>query len=309
MSNLIEEITGTENLGNNYTISILESRLAKLTSLVNYIYILLSIFATALIITKSNTGLENYGRYLLLIPSCLINITFIHFRYYLLAKILTLFMPFFIIFVTPIFIPFIHEGMFLWFPYGIMITGAVSFYLLSFEKEKFLLHCAIILFTIAVIFYDRILLHYSPFNNDVSFIYKKNYIYYQTSKVGLVVFLYTSLYLAKLTAFKLRLALIALNVRLDQKNNELRTLNEELEAIVRRRTEILDLQNKRIKKLAFSIAHGVRASVARISGLINFIDNEPSEKDKELIIKYIKKSTEQLEEETNKISNYLVEES
>ncbi|HXA02492.1 MAG TPA: hypothetical protein VNW99_10925 [Cytophagaceae bacterium] len=303
-----QKIINAGTVGNDQKISSVEIRLVKLTNIFNLIWGFLSILVFALLNFLTTAGFQSYIRCILLLSFCILNIMLNHFHRYLPAKILTIYCPFIIMFVFPIFNQFIHAGMFLWFPYGIMIIGAVSFFVFSFEKEKHLLNFTLVFFAMAAIFYDKILLYAIPNNLDLSFIYVDNYFYYQTSKIILVCFLYTSLYLFKINAHKNQQELAGLNLILDQKNSALNYLNQNLEKVVKDRTEKLDKQNKRIKDLAFTNAHIVRASVAKIIGLVNLANDNASDQEKEFCYIKIRESALELDVDTDKISKDLIEE-
>jgi hypothetical protein len=304
-----QKLINIGTVGNDQKMSPVDIRLMKLTNIFNLIFIFISFLTFALVNLLTIAGFHSYIRCILLLSFCILNITLNHFHRYLPAKILTVFAPFMIMFVFPIFNQFIHAGMFLWFPYGIMIIGAVSFFLFSYEKEKKLLNFTLGFFTMAALFYDKILLAAIPNTLDLSFIYGTNYFYYLAPKIILVCFLYTSLYLFKINAYKNQQELAGLNRILDQKNRELNYFNQNLEKVVKDRTEKLDLQNKRIKDLAFTNAHIVRASVAKIIGLVNLVYDNASEAEKEYCYRKIRESALDLDVDTDKISKDLIEES
>jgi hypothetical protein len=300
----------TINIGISQKLLPIEIRLLKLTNLINLIYIFfISIPMVIAIHVLDTTGFQNYIRFILLIPCSILNISLNYFHRFLPAKILTIFAPFIAIFVFPIINQFIHAGFFLWFPYGIIIIGAISFFVFSYEKEKNILHFTLLFFALAAIFYDKVLFYSVQHTLDLSFIYGSNYIYYQVSKIALLGFLYGVLYIAKVTTYKYRKELSSLNLILDQKNNELNCLNQNLETIVKKRTAQLDLQNKRIKELTYSNSHKVRAHVARIIGLVTLTkENKLEEEEQKFCYTQIQKQAFDLDEETKEISRKLSEE-
>jgi hypothetical protein len=292
----------------NRKMSVIEKRIIRFSNFFNLFFILISITMVILINLYFIEGFKSYIRYLLLIPFCILNILLNRFHFNITARILTALAPFFFIFVFPFLNHFIYSGMFISFPFGIMIIGTVSFFIFSYDNEKFLLNTSILFFITSSIFYDKILFYSSPDNMDLSFIYGDNHIYFQISKIILVCFLYTSLYTAKIVSYKFRTIMIEFNSILDHKNTELNSLNQNLERTVKERTEKVSLQNKRIKDLAFTNSHIVRASVARIIGLINIVNGYVSEEDKEFCYKMIRESALELDLETDKIAQNLKEE-
>jgi hypothetical protein len=198
--------------------------------------------------------------------------------------------------------------MFIWFPFGIMIIGAVSFFIFSYDKEKILLNTFILFFVIASIFYDKILYYAIPNHLNLSFIYGDNYIYYQIAKIMLVSFLYTSLYTGKVAYYNYRNKMDKFNRIVDQKNSELNYLNKNLEKKVQERTEKLSYQNLRMKELAYTNSHVVRALVARIIGLVNITNHHTTENEKEFCYKMIRESALELDQQTKKIARDLSQE-
>jgi hypothetical protein len=289
-------------------IPVIKKKLIRFSNLINIFFVLISITLIILINLFFIEGYISYIRYILLIPFCIFNIILNRLHFHLASRVLTSFAPFFFIFVFPILNQFIYSGMFIWFPFGIMIIGAISFFTFAYDDEKFFLNASVLFFALASIFYDKIFLYAIPNNLDLSFIYGDNHIYYQVSKIVLVCFMYTSLYIIKTASYKYRIAISEFTSILDQKNTELTYLNQNLEKIVKERTEKLRLQNQRIKDLAFTNSHTVRALVARIIGLVNLLHINPSEEDKEFCYKMVRESALELDLETNKISQNLKEE-
>lgn len=285
-----------------------EKRHIQLTNIYNLIFIFFVSLPAIAIILYKDSGFQSYVRFILVIIFCLLNIFLNRRKYYLASKISTIYSPLLLVFIFPMFTQFIRPGMFLWFPYGIMILGALSFFIFSFEKERTVFNITIVVYISLTIFYDSILLKAVPNNLNLSFIYVDNYFFFIVSKVMLISFLYSSLYIAKITSYKNMIELAQLNRKLDQKNNELKFLNQNLEAIVKQRTEKLVLQNARIKELAYTNSHEIRACVARIIGLVNVTNEEVAMGDLTYYYYKIKETSLQLEEVTQRISKELVEE-
>jgi hypothetical protein len=285
-----------------------EKRHIRLTNIYNLIFIFCISLPTIGLVLYINSGFQSYIRFILLIIFCIVNIALNRRKLHLAAKISTIYSPLLLVFIFPMFNQFLRPGMFLWFPYSIMILGALSFFIFSFEKEKTSFNITILVFVVLTIFYDSILLKAVPNNLDLSFIYVDNYFFFTVSKVMLISFLYSSLYLAKITSYKNMNELAQVNRKLDQKNNELKFLNQNLEAIVKQRTEKLILQNARIKELAYTNSHEIRACVARIIGLVNVTNEDIAMGELTYYYYKIKETSLQLEEVTQRISKELVEE-
>lgn len=279
----------------------IEILLVRLVNTINILFIATALIAVVFIIALTDFGLLSYIRFIILIIFNCFSIILNYYQRILVAKINTIFAPFFLIFVFPIFSQQLYEGMFLWFPYGILIIGSSSFFMFSYEKEKPLLNFVLTFFALAVLFFDLILLKFTSLDMDLSFIYTDNYIFYTLPKVILLLFFYTSLYFAKITTHKYRLHVNRLNKKLND-------LNLNLEYKIRERTVQLDQQNTRIKDLTFVNSHRVRACVARIIGLINLIFQESKEEEKRSYYDKIRNTALELDKETKVVSEKLSEE-
>jgi hypothetical protein len=278
-----------------------ERHLVNLTTIINIGFFFICIIAIVISLINPSEHFESYVRFALLALVCLITIFINYSRYYLLAKILTVIAPFLCIFIFPIMTKAIHGGMFLWFPYGIIIVGSISFFIFSWENEKIIVHLLLIFFGLSVIFYDKFLGLFAPASLDLTFIYNDNYLYYNTSKVLLLIVFYSSVYQYKTVSFKRQ-------KEIEYLSQQLKELNDNLEIKIKERTAKLDLQNKKIKELTYSNSHKVRAYVARIVGLIYLCDEAHSEEEKSFYYKNINTITYELDEETKKISETLAEE-
>lgn len=73
---------------------------------------------------------------------------------------------------------------------------------------------------------------------------------------------------------KVRLALQLSNEEIQTQAEEIAVINENLEALVRKRTEELEKKNKALEEYAFINAHKLRGPVASILGLIHLLKKE-----------------------------------
>lgn len=132
--------------------------------------------------------------------------------------------------------------------------------------------------------------------------------YYVFGKVGITVLLYTAFFTFKLMYHRNRMLLLELTKELDQKNQTLNTLNASLENKVAERTAKLSLQNERIKSLAYTNAHEIRAYIARIIGLLNLSKQNIPQEEKVFCETKISENISDLEKITQKLSKELIEE-
>lgn len=277
-----------------------EILLTKFVNTVNLLFMTEAMIAIFLTKILTDFGFESYIRFILLIAICAFSIVLNHYHRYSVAKLNTIFAPFLLVFVFPLFSKQIYTGMFLWFPFGILIIGTISFFVFSYEKEKPFLDFVLTFFALAVLFIDLVMRKVVPPSTDLSFIYGENYFFYLIPKILLLIFLYSSLYFSKVNSFRNR-------QQLSRLNQELNDLNRDLENKVKERTAQLDQQNKRIKELTYANSHKVRACVARIIGLINLLYQE-SKEEEDPYYHTIKDTALELDHETKFVSEKLSEE-
>jgi hypothetical protein len=286
----------------------MDKRYVRSTNIINLIYIfVISIPLILFTVFLTEEGIEGYGKFVLLIVFSSANILLNNYRKYLLAKISTLLAPLFWLIIFPVLsVNYIPQGIFLWLPYGIMILGTISFLIFSVEKEKILMLSMIALFVIVIFAFDEFLIRTSFRGNDFSIV-KNNYLFYIISKIILTLFLYTTFFIFKFIYFKNQMDLQRLSEELNQKNNELSFLNSSLEVKIEKRTELLKLQNQRIRNLAFTNAHQVRARIARIIGLMEVSKYNITEEEREFYECKIKENVIELDNLTKSISKELIE--
>lgn len=277
------------------SLSSYDKSLIRYTLIINIILLVISITVLLTALYISYPVVAHYIRYFYLSIFIILNIALLLKGKFIFAKILTLIHPFLFIFLFPVLTGNLHSGMFLWFPYGLIIIGSASFLIFSLHNEKTVLHGFFFFFILCSLFFDQLVLIRADIYSGMSFIVKENHIYYVLSKILLSVFSYCTLYLFKYTAFKHSLEITALS-------DHLCYLNKNLEAIVKERTFQLESQNQKIRELTYANSHKVRACVARITGLIQLTDITPSSNDRDLYYKKIKETTEEIEQETAKIS-------
>jgi signal transduction histidine kinase len=273
----------------------------KQTINVNIILFSISIIVIVFSVITSYWHTQVYIRFSLLASLSILCIYLNKYYNHLLAKLLTLVSPFICIFVLPIMMNYIHSGMLIWFPYGIMIIGASSFLLFSWEKERIQLTAFLLFFGIASLVFDQLLKSHVNTPYDLSFIYIENFPYYTLSKIILLLFLYSSFYQYKIATYRY-------DKKVNELNEKLWMINNHLEVKIQDRTKKLETQNKRIKELTYSNSHRIRAYVARITGLINLLDVDQTHEEKLFYYRNINEIIQELEVETQRISKLLSDE-
>jgi hypothetical protein len=281
----------------------------RITNTINLsfaLFLCLPLIASTLIFT--NDGIDSYGRYLVWIAFSTLNIVLNFYHRYFLSKIVTVLSPLFCCIIVPIFLHnFIHAGMFLWIPYAIMLFGTIPFFIFSYEKEKGIMFFMIALYTLAVFGFDEVLFIVFKQRIDFSFI-RNNYTYYINAKVFLFIFLYTSFFVFKIVHYQSKKALVVLTEKLNDKNLELVSFNKTLELKVEERTLKIKLQNQRIKNLAYTNSHEIRAYIVRILGLINISEYDIPAEERVYFESKIKENALALDDLTKKLSARLIEE-
>uniref|UniRef100_UPI00404AB7BE hypothetical protein n=1 Tax=Fulvivirga sp. TaxID=1931237 RepID=UPI00404AB7BE len=100
------------------------------------------------------------------------------------------------------------------------------------------------------------------------------------------------------------------NQLLTEKNQEVSRVNENLEAIVNKRTEELEEKNRQLTEYAYINSHVLRAPVARISGLYNLFKIETGDiMNGSAIFGYMENSISELETITVEINRAIEENS
>ncbi|WMJ71933.1 hypothetical protein RCC89_01915 [Cytophagaceae bacterium ABcell3] len=306
---LLKKIT---DIGTNECLSICENKYIRLTNAVN----IGQIFFIALPAIIGNTFFLDCGnsftfRFFTLVTLAVFNIYLNSRGKYLVSKFGTLLSPFFLIFIFPVLANTVHGAMFLSFSYGIMVIGGLAFMIFSYGPEKKYLHTSVIFFAFFALFYELFLTFFVEDLSIVPFIFESsyNFFYFQITKTLILVFLYVYLFKLKVDYHNSQVEIFRMNDTLAMVNKDLKVLNTKLEDLVSERTIKLETQNKRIKELAYTNSHIIRAYVARINGLINMAELKgASEKEKQFCFTQIKENSVGLENVTKTLSQSLVTE-
>ena len=94
---------------------------------------------------------------------------------------------------------------------------------------------------------------------------------------------------------KTRLALRLSNKELKIKSAEIKSINENLEKIVKARTQELENKNIALEEYAFINAHKLRSPVASILGLMNLMGKMELNDDTRTVVDHLQKSTDKLD--------------
>jgi len=95
---------------------------------------------------------------------------------------------------------------------------------------------------------------------------------------------------------KSRLALNASNEAIKVQAEEITSINENLEYLVKHRTHELEKKNKALEEYAFINAHKLRAPVASILGLVPIINEFPLGQEGKEVLYHLRESTTKLDE-------------
>ncbi len=94
---------------------------------------------------------------------------------------------------------------------------------------------------------------------------------------------------------KTRLALEMSNSELQERENEIKQMNEGLEILVMERTKELEKKNAALEEYAFINAHKLRSPVASILGLTNLMKKIKISEEAQVVMNHIHSSTEMLD--------------
>ncbi len=102
---------------------------------------------------------------------------------------------------------------------------------------------------------------------------------------------------------KARLALEASNEEIQTQAEQIMATNENLELLVKARTQDLERKNKALEEYAWINAHKLRSPVASILGLMNILGHSKVEPETRVIMDHLKSSTEKLDEVVSSITD------
>jgi signal transduction histidine kinase len=99
-----------------------------------------------------------------------------------------------------------------------------------------------------------------------------------------------------------RLALKASNEEIQAQAEEIKGINDNLELLVKARTEELEKKNSALEEYAFINAHKLRGPVASILGLIHLMNKIDMDDDARNVLRHLQDSTEKLDAIVNSIT-------
>ncbi len=102
-------------------------------------------------------------------------------------------------------------------------------------------------------------------------------------------------YVLTVKEIKARLALQASNKEILAQDEQIKSINENLETLVRERTLDLEKKNKALAETAFVNAHSLRGPVASILGLVFLLEKSALDEEVKEVITRLKASTEKLD--------------
>lgn len=88
-------------------------------------------------------------------------------------------------------------------------------------------------------------------------------------------------------------------------NNEISTMNANLDVLVKERTEKVEIQNKKLFEYAFFNSHRLRAPVSNILGLTNLLKSSLEEKERKVMVEMLEKATNDLDAVVHEIQELL----
>lgn len=85
--------------------------------------------------------------------------------------------------------------------------------------------------------------------------------------------------------------------------DQIRTINDNLESLIRERTKDLENKNKALEEYAFITAHKLRAPLASILGLISLLERVSLSKEDEVLLSHLKDSAKRLDTIVHSVMN------
>lgn len=121
------------------------------------------------------------------------------------------------------------------------------------------------------------------------------------SAVFMIVLIRTR-YTLTVREIKVRLALKASNEEIQSQAEEIKGINDNLELLVKERTDELEKKNIALEEYAFINAHKLRSPVASILGLIHLMNKIDMNDDARKVLAHLQDSTEKLDSIVNSIT-------
>ncbi|PTB96590.1 hypothetical protein C9994_06710 [Marivirga lumbricoides] len=234
--------------------------------------------------------------------------------HYKAAKSLFIIGPGFFIVGMPIILQDFFPGQLLWFHYATAIFAGLPLLIFHYKLERKLMLIFSAFYFILTIFIDKLLISFNP--NKIELVnYMDSFTDYKLPPILFSLFLCVIIYRfnkiniryeEKLSASNRALTLT--NEELLSQSEQLHQLNQDLERLVKERSDIIQMKNKKIIEYANLNAHKVRGPLARILGLINISKYEHDEEELKNIIGLIDLSAYELNDIILNISEILSEE-
>ena len=124
-----------------------------------------------------------------------------------------------------------------------------------------------------------------------------------TASAAFMIVLIQTRYTLMTREIKMRLALKASNEQIQAQAEEIKGINDNLELLVKERTEELEKKNSALEEYAFINAHKLRGPVASILGLIHLMNKIDMDDDaRKVLYHHLRDSTEKLDAIVNSIT-------
>jgi len=136
---------------------------------------------------------------------------------------------------------------------------------------------------------------YANPNLSVSEFFLKGGLLLLVTAIFMIVLIHTR-YDLTLKEIRARLELKASNEEIQKQAAEIKRINENLEQIVHKRTQSLEVKNKALEEYAFINAHKLRSPVASILGLVNILTKMNLGSEEQVIKTHLEESAKKLDE-------------
>lgn len=277
-------------LGTNAVGIKLNFRTVVLTNQLNFV--MLITMSLLLILTLIGQNLTNnvisYGtlKVALTLLLSLLNLIIARYGFTRLSRLSLIFLPSVVFFLIWIFIGYVQEEEFTYYPYLLIGISVIPQLLVNSRKEKFLFWLSLCYYFLLVMFIDWLMVKFGrpgmvePGAVSYPIVDRINmfYVYYKLSQVGLFLFIAADIYYLRLINYRFE-------AELNVKNNELSLQNEELKAqkeeIERQQDELVTKEVSTWQKLVHIISHEIVNSAIPITNLAGvtaqLLENESGE--------------------------------
>jgi signal transduction histidine kinase len=193
-----------------------------------------------------------------------LNLVIAVYGYTYLSRLSLIFLPSVVFLLGPIFIGYVQEEEFTYYPYVVIGISIIPQLLVNPRNEKFLYWFSLFYFFILVIIIDLLMVRFgkeiAPIVDRINTFYP----YYKIAQIGLFLFINADIYYLRLLNFRFEAELSSKNSELNLQNQELKEQKDEIE---RQKDELISKEISTWQKLVGIISHEIVNSAIPITNL------------------------------------------